>query len=385
MSDQNTPKDFPAWLIILFQTGIVILSIAIGYFGRGLITRYHGDLSLLNEARDILLENIIHEVPPDPALEYGMIRGMLAVMDDPYTHFVEPAVHEIRTNELTGRFGGVGVRLERDTRANWRLYPLPDSPALAAGIQDGDLLLAVDNLSITNETEELDLVTAIRGPEGENAKLTILRNGQERTFEIMRQWMPLPSITWHLMPEDPQIGVIRVNRIADTTADEMQAGIESLVDLGAEALIVDLRDNGGGLVDAGVEIARLFLESGEIINQTFKGETVKTINVDQPGPFIDQPLVLLINGNTASSAEIVAGALAAHQRATLVGTPTFGKTSIQFIFELGDGSSVNITSGRWWVPGQDFPLEPDIMLMDDPTGVLLLQTAIEVLNTPNQP
>ena len=385
MSDQTTPKTFPAWLMILFQIGIVILSIAIGYFGRGIITRYRGGFQLLNEARDILLENTILEVPPEPALEYGMIRGMLAVMDDPFTHFVEPAVHEIRTNELTGRFGGVGVRLERDTRSNWRLYPLPDSPALAAGIQDGDLLLAVDDISITSETEELDLVTAIRGPEGENVKLIIQRHGQERTFEIKRQWVPLPSITWNLLPEAPEIGLLKVNRIAETTADEMQAGIESLVDQGAEALIIDLRDNGGGLVDAGVKIARLFLESGEIINQTFKGEGVKTFQVDQPGPFIDQPLVLLINGNTASSAEIFAGALAAHQRAILVGTPTFGKTSIQYIFELGDGSSVNITSGRWWVPGQDFPLEPDFTLIDDPTGVQLFQTAIEVLNTPNQP
>ena len=385
MSDQNTQKTFPAWLIILFQTLIVILSIAIGYFGHSFITRLRGDLPLLREAQGILLENTILEVPPEPALEYGMIRGMLAVMEDPFTHFVEPAVHEIRTNELTGRFGGVGVRLERDTQANWRLYPLPDSPALAAGIQDGDLLLAVDHLRITSETEELDLVTAIRGPEGENVKLTIQRDGQERSFEIKRQWVPLPSITWHLLPEAPQIGMIRVNRIADTTADEMQEGIQSLMDQGTEALIVDLRDNGGGLVDAGVKIARLFLETGEIINQSFKGEAVKTFKVDQPGPFIDQPLVLLINGNTASSAEIVAGALAAHQRATLVGTPTFGKTSIQFIFELGDGSSVNITSGRWWVPGQDFPIEPDIMIIDDPSGVQLLQTAIEVLNTPNQP
>ncbi len=365
MSEHNTQQTFPTWLVILFQTMIVILSIAIGYFGRDVITRYRGDLPLLSEARDILIQNTILEIPPDPALEYGMIRGMLAVMEDPNTHFIEPAVYEIRTNELAGRFGGVGVRLERDTEENWRLYPLPDSPALAAGIEDGDMLKAVDDLEITPATEELDLIAAIRGPEGETVNLTIQRELEQISFTIERQWVPLPSITWNLLPEAPQIGVVRVNRIADTTADEIQVGVEDLLEQGAQALIIDLRDNGGGLVEAGVRIARLFLESGEVISQSFKGESVKTFEVEQPGPFIDLPLVLLINNNTASSAEIVAGALSAHQRAELIGTPTYGKTSIQFIFELQDGSSVNITSGRWWVTGVNFPLEPDIEIEEN--------------------
>lgn len=385
MSEQNTQQTFPTWLVIVGQIGIVILSIAIGYFGHRFIARYRGELPLLNEARDILVQNTILEIPPDPALEHGMIRGMLAAMEDPHTHFIEPAVHEIRTNELAGRFGGVGVRLERDTQANWRLYPLPDSPALIAGIEDGDLLKAVDNLEITLETEELDLIAAIRGPEGESVELTVQRELQSITFTIERQWVPLPSITWHLLPETPQIGVIRVHRIADTTADEMQVGIEVLSEQGAEALIIDLRDNGGGLVNAGIRIARLFLESGEVIRQSFKGEAVKTFEVEQPGPFTDLPLVLLINNHTASSAEIVAGALSAHQRANLVGTATHGKTSIQFIFELQDGSSVNITSGRWWVPGIDFPLAPDFEVTDDPNGIVLMQTAINVLEPLIQP
>lgn len=385
MSEQNTQQSFPTWMVILFQTVIVILSIAIGYFGRGIFDRYSGDLPLLNEARDILVQNTILEIPPDPALEYGMIRGMLAVMEDPYTHFIEPAVHEIRTNELAGRFGGVGVRLERDTQANWRLYPLPDSPALAAGIEDGDMLKAVDDLEINPETEELDMISAIRGPEGETVELTVQRELERITFTIERQWVPLPSITWHLLPEAPQIGVIRVNRIADTTADEIQEGVKALLDQGAQALVIDLRDNGGGLVDAGVRMARLFLESGEVISQSFKGEAVKTFKVEEPGPFVDLPLVLLINNNTASSAEIFAGALSAHQRADLIGTATHGKTSIQYIFELQDGSSVNVTSGRWWVNGVAFPLVPDLEVSDDPSGVVLMQTAINVLAPLIQP
>jgi carboxyl-terminal processing protease len=380
MPDQNTPKPFPTWLIFLFQGAVIMLSIAIGYFGHQFIARYRGELGLLRQAQAILLENTILDIPDDPSLEYGMIRGMLAELGDPYTGFVEPATHEILTDELTGRFYGIGVRLERDIQAQWRLYPLPDSPALAAGIQDGDLLLAVDDLPVSPETDEVILLAAVRGPEGETVTIKIEREGEQLHFDIQRQSVPLPSITWHLLPEAPEIGMLRVHRIAETTAEEMQSGIESLLAQGAEGLIIDLQDNGGGLVEAGVDIARLFLKSGEIIGQSFKGEGIRTFDVAQPGPFIDLPLVLLINHNTASSAEIVAGALSAHHRATLVGTPTHGKTSIQFIFELGDGSSVHITSGRWWIDGLSFPLAPDIEVVDDPGGVVLLQTAIQMLN-----
>ena len=175
--------------------------------------------------------------------------------------------------------------------------------------------------------------------------------------------------------------MLKVNRIAETTAAEMKTGIDILLEGGAEALIIDLRDNGGGLVEAGVEIAELFLGSGEVIQQQFKGEITKIFEVDQPGPYLDLPIVLLINGNTASSAEIVAGALKSHARATLVGTPTHGKTSIQLIFELSDGASVHVTSGHWSIPGLTFPLLPDHAVIDDPDGIEFIRTAVAVLGS----
>jgi carboxyl-terminal processing protease len=380
MPDQNNPKPFPTWLVFLFQGVVVILSIAIGYFGGQFIAHSRSDFGLLRQAHVILLENTILEIPDDPTLEYGMIKGMLSELGDPYTGFIEPATHEVLTDELAGRFGGIGVRLERDTQAQWRLYPLPDSPALAAGIQDGDLLLAVDDLLVSPHTDEVTLLAAVRGPEGETVSITIDRGGEQLTFDIQRQSVPLPSITWHLVPDAPKIGMLRVHLIAETTAEEMRSAIESLLDQGMTGLIIDLQDNGGGLVEAGVDIVRLFLPSGEVIGQSFKGEEVRVFAVDQPGPFTDLPLVLLINHNTASSAEIVAGALKAHQRGTLVGRSTHGKTSVQFIFELSDGSSVHITSGRWWVDGQSFPLPPDFEVIDDPSGVEILRTALKVFN-----
>jgi carboxyl-terminal processing protease len=129
-----------------------------------------------------------------------------------------------------------------------------------------------------------------------------------------------------------------------------------------------------------VDIAHLFLEDGEILHQLFKDQDEEIFLVEESGPYTNIPLVLLINGNTASSAEIIAGALKADQRATLIGTPTYGKTTIQYIFDLRDGSSVHVTSGEWWIPDVSFPLQPDELLSDDPEGVLSMQKAIEILS-----
>jgi carboxyl-terminal processing protease len=375
MSESNRKHIFIALQII-----IVILSVCVGYFGHKFLFQYHNDLGLLIQARDILLDNTILDVPDDPALEYGMIRGMLQTLDDPYTYFVEPAAHEVESNQLTGNFGGVGVRLELDTEMNWRLYPLPNSPALEAGVKDGDILIAVDDLEITTATEEITLITAIRGLEGKKVRLTVQRGGEELTFTIKRQSVPLPSTSWNLLPEAPYIGLLQVNRISETTSDEIIEGIQDLTSQGAASFILDLRDNGGGLVDSAVDIARLFLEDGEILHQQFKDQDEEIFQVEESGPYTDIPLVLLINSNTASSAEIIAGALKADQRATLIGTPTYGKTTIQYIFDLRDGSSVHVTSGEWWIPGVSFPLQPDELLSDDPEGVLSMQKAIEILS-----
>ncbi|MCB2202492.1 hypothetical protein KQH56_00650 [bacterium] len=382
MENQTRIEKRRRQLFILSQFVMVVLAILVGYFGRNLILRGQDDLTLLHQAQDIVMDNALVEAPPsDTEMEYGMIQGLLTTFGDPYTVFVPPAAHEVETNNLAGSFGGVGVRLERDADANWRVYPLPDSPVLAAGIQDGDILIAVDDLLITPETTDVDLLAAVRGPVGERVRLTIRRGEEEITATVRRESVPIPSVVWNIVPEAPEIGLIHVYRIAGTTADEIANGIADLTNQGAAGFILDLRNNGGGLVDAGVDIARLFLAEGEVLYEQFKGESETVFEVQQPGAFTDLPLAVLVNGNTASSAEIVAGALAARDRAPLIGAPTFGKTTIQYIFDLQDGSSIHVTSGRWWIPGADFPLQPDIAVSDDSDGVAMIQTAIDWLNT----
>ena len=379
MEDQNSTSFLSKWGFLALQFVIVLLAVAVGAFGYRFIDQQRGDLALLRRSQDILVENTIYAVPSEQELEYGMIRGMLNTVDDPFTRFVPPAENEIQSDQLAGEFGGIGARLERDTQNRWRLYPLPGSPADEAGLQDADILLAVDGQVLTPESSEVDLLALLRGPVGDAVTLEVERKGETLTFSIQRRQFDLPSVAANLLPEDGRIGLVQVICIAETTAQEITASIEDLQGQGAGALILDLRNNGGGLVNAGVAVARLFLAEGEVMRQQFRDEKEEIFNVVEPGPYTDIPLVILVNGNTASAAEIVAGALVRHDRATLIGAPTYGKTTIQYIFDLQDGASVHVTSGRWWIPGVAFPLQPDVILAQDEAEPAYIQAALEVL------
>ena len=379
MVDQETNPFLSKWGFIALQIVIVLLAVALGAFGYRFFDQQQGELALLRRARKILVENSIYDVPSDQELEHGMIRGMLDTVEDPFTYFVPPAENEIQTDELQGAFGGIGARVERDTQNRWRLYPLPDSPAAKVGIQDGDILVRVDSQAINSETDEVTLLSLLRGPVGERVSLTVQREDEEQTLSLRRQQIDLPSVVANLLPEDERIGWIQVLRIAETTAEEIEKGILGLQAQGAAALILDLRNNGGGLVETGVDIAQLFLSEGEVMRQQFRGEDVEIFEVKSQGPYSDIPLVIFVNGNTASAAEIVAGALAVHQRAPIIGLPTYGKTTVQYIFDLQDGSSLHVTSGRWWIPGVDFPLQPDHLLAQDAADPEYLEQAIEAI------
>jgi carboxyl-terminal processing protease len=382
MSDKNSKKILSNWGFLALQVIIVLLALAVGAFGYRYLDQQRGDLNLLRQARQILQKNTIFDLPSEKQLEYGMIHGMLNTLEDPFTRFVPPAEHELQTDQLQGEFGGIGARLERDTENRWRIYPLPNSPALEAGIQDGDILIGVDNQIVGPEMDEVSLISLLRGPVGETVQIIVIRKGEELSFTIERQRIDLPSVAANLLPEDERIGLLQVFRIADSTADEIEASIRDLQNQGARAIILDLRNNGGGFVEAGISISRLFLAEGEIVHQQLRDKDVATFKAEVPGPFREIPLAILVNSNTASAAEIVAGAFVKHERAVLIGHPTYGKTTIQYIFDLQDGSSVHVTSGRWWIPGVEFPLQPELPLAQDAADPAYLQAAIDVLALP---
>jgi carboxyl-terminal processing protease len=324
---------------------------------------------ILREAYAILSKDGLTPVSESPNLEYGMIRGMLDAYGDPFTIFVEPAQHELETNSLEGSFGGIGVRFGRDAEEQLILYPFPGSPAQESGVRDGDRLLAVDNLAVNRDTPIDTIQAALRGPVGTRVKITIAHAPEYEPAElsIKRAEFPVPSVAWHLEASEPRLGVVEVNMISANTPAEILAAIQDLRNQGAVKFVLDLRDNGGGLLSAGIDTARLFLQDGTIIQQRYRDKEVETYRVEKPGELADLPLVVLINANTASAAEIIAGALQAHRRARLIGAPSYGKDSIQLVYDLQDGSSLHVTTARWWVPGLEPPiagqgLQPDILI-----------------------
>jgi len=350
-----------------------ILGFAGGVFLSPQLKLSSNDWPILHEAYQILVDHGYQPAPEAPGLEYGMIRGMVQAYNDPYTMFVEPAQHELESNTLQGSFGGIGVRIVRDSENHILLYPLPDSPAQAGGIREGDRLLKIGEMEINQQITDDQIQAALRGPVGERVKVTVARppDYEPVEYSIKRAQIPLPSVAWHLDPDSPTVGLIEVNVVAASTPDEIRKAMDDLKSRGAEAFVLDLRDNYGGLLNAGVDTARLFLKDGVVIEQKYKGREVESFSVEKPGPYTDTPLAVLVNENTASAAEIIAGSLKAHGRAKLIGKSTYGKDTIQLVFDLQDGSSLHVTSAHWWIPGlapmeQGNGVQPDLAVENNP-------------------
>jgi len=374
------------FLPILAAVLLLAAGFAAGYLAQDLLGPGQDDWPLLRQAYRILINNGLKDPPPDPVLEYGMIRGMLEAYNDPYSSFIEPPQHELQTNTLQGSFGGIGAELGRDSENYWVLYPYPDSPAAEAGLVDGERLYQVDDLQVTQETPQDSLEAALRGPVGRSVQLSLGSPPDyvPRTVKIRRKEFPIPSVSWRLDEQEPRLGIVKVNLIASSTPDEIRRAIEDLQSRGASAFVLDLRDNYGGLLNAGVEVARLFLKDGVVMEQQYRGREVDRFQVERAGPFADLPLAVLINGNTASAAEIVAGALQAQGRARLIGSHSFGKDTIQLVFDLQDGSSLHVTAARWWIPGLEGPLEgrglqPDVPVQAEEGEAQVVQAAISEL------
>jgi len=349
---------------------------------------------LLIQAYEIIRDHGLKEIPPKPIMEYGMIRGMLQAYQEPYTIFIEPPQHELESNVLEGKFGGIGVELAKDADRGWILYPYQNSPAEIAGIQDGDQLISIEDMMI-NPLTPLDIIeSAIRGPIGERVKLIIGRYPEYKPFEvsIKREEISLPSITWRIIPNESNIGIVKINLISSNTPQEIRYASKDLMTSGVTHFILDLRDTPGGLLLEGIDLTRLFLRDGIVIQQQYKGLEIETFYVEKEGEFVDIPMIVLINQGSASAAEIIAGSLQYHNRALLIGSPTYGKNTIQLIFELSDNSSLHVTAAKWWFPDkgnlldENAGIQPDILLENPIQGDQsdpILERAILLLKDSN--
>lgn len=380
-------KDKKIYIVFcLLQILLIGISFTSGYFLRDRLFYNPNQFPIMLQVFNILKDYGIKEMPSFKSIEYEMIKSMISVYDDPYTTFIEPPQAELQTNQLEGKFGGIGARIEYDEQKNVFLFPFPDSPAAIAGIMDGDKLIAIDDLKISEDTSMESILAAIRGPVGDKVRITIIQSPGYKniiTYTIKREEISVPSTTSNLIPYETRIGIVHINVIAETTPVEVVSAISDLQMQGATYFILDLRNNSGGLVDAGVSTAALFLKSGTIIEQQYKNQSIKKFTVEKTGPYFDLPIVIFVNRGTASAAEIVAGSLQNHKRGKLIGYPTYGKDSIQLIFDLQDNSSLHVTSAHWWIPGLKFPeenfgLSPDILLAEnDAEDIIYIRKAME--------
>lgn len=309
------------------------------------------------------------QVPDAPLSTYGAIRGALATLNDPYTLFIEPEPAKEEKAQLEGRFGGIGAFIQRDEAGRVILDPMPDQPAEKAGVRKGDILVAVDGQPIAQEMNTEDVVKLVKGEVGTKVVLTVQREGVENTLDITIERAPIetPSAQWRILEQAPKIGYIQLSSFTERSNKELDRAFEELTTQGAESYILDLRGNGGGLLETAVDVASQFLHDGVILREDRKNEGERVYDVRPGGKALDQPLVLLVNGGTASASEIVAGALQDYKRATLIGEKTFGKGSVQLIYELSDASRLHVTVAKWFTPNKNAidgtGLKPDIEVL----------------------
>ncbi|MDP6783524.1 MAG: S41 family peptidase, partial [Dehalococcoidia bacterium] len=284
----------------------------------------------------------------DTALERGAIRGMLEALDDPYTSYLDPHGYEMELASLEGKFEGIGAYVAMREGELVILSPISDTPAEKAGLRPGDRIVEVDG----EPTAGLSLneaVLRIRGPQGTDVKLLILHEGDKEPvlLTITRGEIPLVSVG-HRM--EGEMGYIQIFHFTQRTAQEFKKSLASLMDDGAQGLVLDLRNNPGGLLSSVVDVADELLDEGIVLIEVDNQGQRKTWGSNSDGLATTLPTVVLVNSFSASGSEVLSGALQDRDRATIIGEVTFGKGSVNTIHRLSDNSALYLTSARWLTP-----------------------------------
>ena len=318
--------------------------------------------------------------PTGKELARGAIEGMVEVLQagaDPYAFFYTPDGYRSFQELTTGRFSGIGVWLKEKGSDLEIVSVLPSTPAVRAGLRRGDVITEIDGRSVDDLTSD-DAVARIKGPKGTEVTLGIRRDQSSLNFTITRAEIELPNVLARVVEGD--LGYLRLFGFARGAGDQVRDEIDAFVDEGVKGVVLDLRDNGGGLFSEAVDVASAFIEDGEIV--TYKQRSEDDVVYDAEGEaFEGLPLVVLVNEGTASASEIVAGALQDRDRAMVIGTTTYGKGSVQEVLPLQDSSALKLTIARYFTPGghdiSGHGIEPDVVV--DARPGIQRQRAIEIL------
>jgi carboxyl-terminal processing protease len=364
------------WLLMV--VAVVVWTIGTGFFHDLSATseETYEELKTFSDVIDLIEKEYVDEVNTKELIQ-NAIQGMVQSLD-PHSSLLPPDAFEDLQIDTKGKFTGIGIHITMQDGLVTVISPIEDTPAYKAGIKARDRIIKVDG----QPTKDLrQAVSMMRGPKGTKVVVTIMREGLKKPidFELIRDEIPIISVKSIIL--QPGYGYVRVSQFAGNTTDELEQALSEIEsrEKPLKGLILDLRDNGGGLLNQAIKVSDLFLESGKILS--IKGRNNKNTKEFMATPNQvkrDYPIILLINGGSASASEIVAGALQDQKRALILGTTSFGKGSVQTVETLRDGSGLKLTIARYYTPSgrsiQAKGIEPDIVVqaehqdLNEPNG-----------------
>jgi carboxyl-terminal processing protease len=309
---------------------------------------------------------------PSKELAYGAIDGMLAQLD-PHSSFMTPEVYKEMRLETQGTFGGLGIQVAVKDRQLTVVTPIAGTPADRAGIQPGDRIVKIHDM-LTQQMTLMEAVQRLRGPAGSKVTLTILRHESPGPFQVTltREVIALKPVK--LVTLEQSIGYIKIVSFSEQSGRDLQQTVQTLAEKGVKGVILDLRGNNGGLFNESIRAAELFLDEGQTIVSTASRHQNEAAHYKaaHPGSLVKVPMIVLVNGGSASASEIVAGAFQDLKRALIVGSKTYGKGSVQTIIPLKDGSALRLTTARYVTPAgrsiDGVGIQPDLVIRDQVEG-----------------
>ncbi len=328
----------------------------------------YNKLNIFARVLSYVENNYVEDVDQEK-LTYGAIKGMLDTLD-PHTSFMTPEQYRDMKSETSGQFGGIGIEVEVRDQVLTIMSTLEGTPAAKAGLQTGDQILKIEDFSTKGLTID-DAIARMRGKRGQAVKLSVGRKTwkEPRQFTLLREIIKIDNLTSKML--EPGYGYVKVKQFTENADRELEGALDQLEHDSPggklHGLVLDLRNNPGGLLDQAVRIADEFIDSGLIVRTEGKGgRVIDEEKAHLRGTRMGFPIICLVNGGSASASEIVAGALQDHNRAVIMGTQTFGKGSVQTVIELDDGSALKLTIARYYTPSgrsiQEHGITPDVVV-----------------------
>lgn len=346
---EERPKRTYSWKIV---GGFLILGILLGQFIPNIVPAFAKNDQInfneLQSAYDILQRKYDGDLDKEKILESAK-AGMISGAGDPYTTYLNAKSAKELNDQLSGTLSGVGAEVAIKNNKLVVVSPVDGSPAEKSGLRPGDWITKIDDTDSSTLTLD-EAVSKIRGEKGTKVKLTVVRAGsQSQVIEITRDVISVPSVKWSMKNGD--IGYIEISQFGTDTSEKIKQAAAELKSQGAKKIVLDLRNNSGGYLDAAVDVSNQFLPAGKVVvEERQKGKTVEKLETEGGGQLVGLPMVVLINEGSASASEIVAGALKDNKAAVLIGEKSFGKGSVQEVIKLGGGAELKVTIARWFTP-----------------------------------